>query len=286
VCSAIRPFLSIDLAAATPGRVALSLQGRKAHLNRDKQQEAQDRSSVTVQVIHEAIRKQGDEELNRPMQALAWSGLAVGFSMGMSLVFEGLLQAHLPNTPWRSLIVHLGYPFGFLMVIGGRQQLFTENTLSPILPLLERRDRATLWKVVKLWIAVLVANLTGGAHCGMGPEQYADIQAGCAARVSRNRARGDRGRFFDRHPAWHLCRLADRDDGLDSRRVEQCSAPGHPHHDLHSRLGGLYPHRCGLRRGALSCLERLYLMAGRSREDTRSPRSSATCSAAWLWCPR
>jgi len=136
-------------------------EGQKAHLIRDKQQEAQDRSSVTVQVIHEAIRKQGDEELNRPMQALAWSGLAAGFSMGMSLVFEGLLQAHLPNTPWRSLIVHLGYPFGFLMVIGGRQQLFTENTLSPILPLLERRDRATLWKVVKLWIAVLVANLTG-----------------------------------------------------------------------------------------------------------------------------
>jgi formate/nitrite transporter FocA (FNT family) len=124
-------------------------------------EDAQERSSVTVQVVHEAIRKQGDEELNRPAQALAWSGLAAGFSMGMSLVVEGLLQAHLPDTPWRSLVVHLGYPFGFLMVVGGRQQLFTENTLSPILPLLERRDGATLWKVCKLWGAVLVANLAG-----------------------------------------------------------------------------------------------------------------------------
>jgi formate/nitrite transporter FocA (FNT family) len=134
---------------------------QKTHAHKDMQQEAQERSSVPVQVVHEAIRKQGDEELNRPMQALAWSGLAAGFSMGMSLVVEGLLQAHLPDTPWRSLVVNLGYPFGFLMVIGGRQQLFTENTLSPIIPLLERRDRATLWKVIKLWIAVLAANLTG-----------------------------------------------------------------------------------------------------------------------------
>jgi formate/nitrite transporter FocA (FNT family) len=135
----------------------------KAHLDEDERQEAQERSSVTVQVVHEAIRKQGDEELNRPAQALAWSGLAAGFSMGMSLVVEGLLQTHLPETPWRLLVVRLGYPFGFLMVVGGRQQLFTENTLSPIIPLLERRDRATFWKVVKLWAAVLLANLTG-AH--------------------------------------------------------------------------------------------------------------------------
>jgi formate-nitrite transporter family protein len=83
--------------------------------------------------------------------------------MGMSLVVEGLLQAHLPDTPWRVLIVRLGYTFGFLMVIGGRQQLFTENTLSPIIPLLERRNLATLQKVITLWAAVLVANITG-AH--------------------------------------------------------------------------------------------------------------------------
>jgi hypothetical protein len=90
---------------------------QKARLDEDEQQEAKVRSSVTVQVVHEAIRKQGDEELNRPAQALAWSGLAAGFSMGMSLVAEGLLQAHLPNTPWRSLVVpeirsHTEFPIG------------------------------------------------------------------------------------------------------------------------------------------------------------------------------
>jgi formate-nitrite transporter family protein len=134
-----------------------------AELRAEEKAEARERSSVTVQVIHEAIRRQGDEELNRSPQALAWSGLAAGFSMGMSLVVEGLLQAHLPDRPWRVLVVRLGYTFGFLMVIGGRQQLFTENTLSPILPLLERRNLATLQKVASLWASVLAANIFG-AH--------------------------------------------------------------------------------------------------------------------------
>jgi formate/nitrite transporter FocA (FNT family) len=132
-------------------------------LDKDEQKEAKERSHVTVQVVHEAIRRQGDEELNRSAQALFWSGLAAGFSMGMSLAVEGLLQAHLPDAAWRPLVVRLGYCFGFVMVIGGRQQLFTENTLSPIIPLLERHDLTTLWKVAKLWTAVLVSNVIG-AH--------------------------------------------------------------------------------------------------------------------------
>jgi formate/nitrite transporter FocA (FNT family) len=138
-------------------------QDSQKQLDPSERQEAEQRSSVHIQIVHEAIRKQGDEELNRSAQALAWSGLAAGFSMGMSLVVEGLLQAYLPDTPWRRLLVPLGYPFGFLMVVGGRQQLFTENTLSPIIPLLERKDRATLLKVAKLWAAVLFANMIG-AH--------------------------------------------------------------------------------------------------------------------------
>jgi formate/nitrite transporter FocA (FNT family) len=132
-----------------------------AQLGKAEQREVHARSSVTLPVVHEAIRKQGDEELSRSSQALAWSGLAAGFSMGMCLVVQGLLQAHLPDAPWRILIVRLGYPFGFLMVVGGRQQLFTENTLSPIIPLLKRRDRTTFFKVIKLWVSVLAANIVG-----------------------------------------------------------------------------------------------------------------------------
>jgi formate/nitrite transporter FocA (FNT family) len=132
-------------------------------LSERQDQEAEDRTSVSAIVIHEAIRKDGDEELNRPWSALAWSGLAAGLSMGFSFVAQGLLRAHLPDSPWRPLIVNLGYPFGFLIVIIGRQQLFTENTLTAIIPLLARRNLATLISVLRLWGVVLTANLVG-AH--------------------------------------------------------------------------------------------------------------------------
>ncbi|HEY3838032.1 MAG TPA: formate/nitrite transporter family protein, partial [Bryobacteraceae bacterium] len=109
--------------------------------------DAESRTSVSAAVIHEAIRKDGDEELQRPMSALAWSGLAAGMSMGFSFLAEGLFRSHLPDAPWRPLLVNLGYPVGFLIVVIGRQQLFTENTLTAIIPLLARRNLPTLFSV-------------------------------------------------------------------------------------------------------------------------------------------
>ena len=64
---------------------------------------------------------------------------------------EGLLRASLPDAPWRPLVTKLGYPVGFLIAVLGKQQLFTENTLTAIIPLMTRRDLATLIKVLRLW---------------------------------------------------------------------------------------------------------------------------------------
>lgn len=132
-------------------------------LTERQQQEAEDRTSVSAVVVHETIRADGEEELNRASFALAWSGLAAGMSMGFSFVAQALLHACLPDRPWRPLLVRLGYPVGFLIVIIGRQQLFTENTLTAIIPLLARRNLETLAQVARLWAVVLAANLVG-AH--------------------------------------------------------------------------------------------------------------------------
>jgi len=136
---------------------------RENHLDLNEQeiQEAEARSSPRVHVVHEAIRKEGEEELKRTSSALAWSGLAAGLSMAFSLITEGLLRSHIPDAPWRPLVVKLGYSVGFVLVVLGRQQLFTENTLTPILPLLHRKDAKTLWHVLRLWFFVLTANLVG-----------------------------------------------------------------------------------------------------------------------------
>lgn len=154
-------------------------------LTEQQQQEAEERTSVSATVVHEAIRKDGEEELNRPMSALAWSGLAAGMSMGFSLVTQALFRSHLPDAPWRSLVASLGYPTGFLIVIIGRQQLFTENTLTAIIPLLARRNLATFWRVIKLWAVVLIANLVG-AHLfawvvGNTPMFGSEVQASMLA---------------------------------------------------------------------------------------------------------
>src|SRR5262249_15496668 len=83
--------------------------------------------------------------------------------MGFSFVAEGIFRTYLPDAHWIPLITKLGYPVGFLIVIVGRQQLFTENTLTAIIPLLARRNFATLLAVLRLWAVVLAANLAG-AH--------------------------------------------------------------------------------------------------------------------------
>jgi formate/nitrite transporter FocA (FNT family) len=132
-------------------------------LTEKQREEAEERTSVSVDVVHEAIRHDGEEELNRSVQALAWSGLAAGLSMGFSFVGQALFYAYLPKAAWRPLLVNLGYPIGFVIVISGRQQLFTENTLTAIIPLLAKRNRETLLRVARLWGVVLVANLVG-AH--------------------------------------------------------------------------------------------------------------------------
>ena len=128
---------------------------------RTEQKQVEDRLAIGANVVYETIRREGEEELHRPASALAWSALAAGLSMGFSFIAEGLLMAHLPNSPWTPLVSKAGYCVGFLIVILGRQQLFTENTLTVILPLLLRKDLATLSRVLRLWGIVLSANLAG-----------------------------------------------------------------------------------------------------------------------------
>jgi formate/nitrite transporter FocA (FNT family) len=118
-------------------------------------------SRPNAALIHETIRAEGESELVRSVPALLLSGFAAGLAMGLSLMAEGLLRAHLPEAPWRDLVSKVGYTVGFLVVVLGRQQLFTENTLTPILPLLYNRNMRTFGLVARLWALVLVANVAG-----------------------------------------------------------------------------------------------------------------------------
>jgi formate-nitrite transporter family protein len=153
-------------------------------LSASERRVAKERSALRAAVIHEAIRTEGEAELRRPASALIWSGIAAGLSMGFSLAAMGLIYSRLPDTPWRSLIADFGYTIGFLAVILGRQHLYTENTLTVMLPLLTNRDRKTLWTMLRLWSIVLIANVFGAGMIAwaiartdvFGPE----VHAACA----------------------------------------------------------------------------------------------------------
>ena len=129
----------------------------------DEARDAEERSAPSGRVVYMAILTEGESELARTSMALFWSGLAAGLSMGFSLFAEGILTTLLPDAPWRPLVSKFGYSFGFMVVVLGRQQLFTENTLTPILPLLQHPNWKTFANVARLWAVVLVANLLGAA---------------------------------------------------------------------------------------------------------------------------
>ncbi len=132
-------------------------------LSEHEVKEATRRVNLRPAVVFETVRREGQQELERANASLAFSGLAAGLSMGFSLVATGMIAAGLPpNAPWRTLIENLGYTLGFMIVVAGRQQLFTENTVTAIIPLLDSKEKLhTFGNVVRLWSIVLATNLIG-----------------------------------------------------------------------------------------------------------------------------
>lgn len=143
-------------------------QGTTVDLSPSERREAGRRSGLRAAVVFESVRREGELELQRTPAALAFSGLAAGLSMGMTLIAAGVIRAALPETPWRVLLENVGYTVGFLAVILGRQQFFTENTVTVIIPLLDSFTPRKLWVVARLWLVVLVANIAGAAMLAFG----------------------------------------------------------------------------------------------------------------------
>jgi formate/nitrite transporter FocA (FNT family) len=131
------------------------------NLEGDEKAQARTHAPLKAVVIHEIIRAEGESELARPIGAMMWSGLAAGLSMGFSFTAQAMLKADLGDGPGVHAIASLGYAIGFIIVVLGRQQLFTESTLSAVLPVLTKRDMPSVLATLKLWAAVLAANIAG-----------------------------------------------------------------------------------------------------------------------------
>jgi formate/nitrite transporter FocA (FNT family) len=120
-----------------------------------------ERKSGSAKVVHEVIRLQGDEELGRPLASLLFSGFAAGVAISASILAEAFLHARLPDALWTELVSSFGYCVGFVIVIMGNLQLFTESTVTAVLPLATNPTRRNLGRLFRLWAAVFVANMAG-----------------------------------------------------------------------------------------------------------------------------
>ncbi len=131
------------------------------HLNENEQMQAATHTSPRALIIHEIVREDGEAALTRTAGALILSGLAAGLSMGFSFLGQSLLRADLPPSPWAHLIDSLGYCVGFIIAILGQQQLFTESTVTAMLPVLTRGRLNAFRATARLWGLVLASNLVG-----------------------------------------------------------------------------------------------------------------------------
>lgn len=123
----------------------------------------EERLPSQAMATHEVIRQEGEKELERDAMALLWSAIAAGLSMGASLVAKGIFHVHLSELPGGFLLENLGYTFGFVIVILARQQLFTENTVTAVLPIMHKPTLGNIGLLLRLWGIVLAGNLIGTA---------------------------------------------------------------------------------------------------------------------------
>lgn len=110
--------------------------------------------------IHDNVMSEADEELERATASLLISSFASGLAIGFSFL-GGAYASSLVSPAYAAAAAAAAYPLGFMFVIMARSELFTENTLTPVLPLLHRRDAVTLVKMLRVWGLLLAGNLLG-----------------------------------------------------------------------------------------------------------------------------
>jgi len=155
---------------------------RRRGISDNEVRDVEELATPRTPVIYEVVRRLGDEEMARPLTSLWWSGVAAGLSISFSLLAQAVLQTHLPDAPWRPLVASFGYCVGFVMAVLSRQQLFTESTITAVLPVAKNITLDNLGRTARLWAIVLAANLAGtlfaALFCAYTPVLTPDLYGG------------------------------------------------------------------------------------------------------------
>ncbi|HEY7230128.1 MAG TPA: formate/nitrite transporter family protein, partial [Pseudolabrys sp.] len=159
-----------------------SKRGRRNGITGEEIKDVEELATPRTPVIYEVVRRLGEEEMERPLTSLWWSGVAAGLSISFSLLSQAILTTHLPEASWQPLVVSFGYCVGFIMAVLSRQQLFTESTITAVLPIAADVTWGNILRMGRLWAIVLAANLAGtlfaALFCTFTPVLPADIYNG------------------------------------------------------------------------------------------------------------
>jgi formate/nitrite transporter FocA (FNT family) len=145
--------------------------------------------------IFEKTRREGERRLDRPFLEVVSTALAAGFDISAGVVLLAVLTAPLEPHFGRDaagVVGGLGFGVGFVFLIVGRGELFTENFLVPLAGL-HGKSRNAWWKVGELWAVSPVANILCGtlialivtAH-GVLPGGSGSVLADAAQKIHAN----------------------------------------------------------------------------------------------------
>jgi formate/nitrite transporter FocA (FNT family) len=150
----------------------------------------------SAQEIYKQVATNARQELRRTTTALGISGFGGGAFMGLSALGAALAVASLGDTAVGRIVSSMFYPLGFIVVIIGRSQLFTENTLYPVaLVLAEKKE---FWNTLRLWAVVLPSNVAGAFAFAMLASWTSGFEPATVA------AMGQLGLKALAHPAAHV----------------------------------------------------------------------------------
>lgn len=121
--------------------------------------EKQDQARLSVHEILATATADAKEELARSRRAVAVSGVSAGLTMGLTAAGVAVMTSYVGEGGGREAVVMLLYPLGFIAVIVGRMQLFTENTLFPVV--LTLAAPRFLGATARLWGLVFAGNIVG-----------------------------------------------------------------------------------------------------------------------------
>jgi formate/nitrite transporter FocA (FNT family) len=149
--------------------------------------------------IFEQEVDEGLGALHLPAHRLFISAFGAGLELGLSLLFISIIRTlgseNSTNAVALELLAAAASSFGFIVVVLGRSELFTEQTTLAILPLLA--GKSSLVEVARLWAFVYIGNLIGAAACA-----YIVVTIGPALRDVNTQALSHIATTIVDHPNW------------------------------------------------------------------------------------